>query len=138
MISILLIDRYLLIFSKYKIHYRSGSKLAVGPDFSTVILDDLFYDGKADTASPLGRIPGRICPVKTVKNIRQILGRNAFSVILDLYLDKVTHVPHTDTQITLGFIQIFDGIADDVVDDTLDLLCVCNDQRILVHIIKNT
>ena len=45
---------------------------------------------------PLDGIPGRIRPVEPVKDIRQILRRNALAVVLDLYLDEISHILDPD------------------------------------------
>ena len=66
----------------------SDSQLAGGPDLSSMVLNDLLYDGKADAASALAGISRGIRPVETVENIRKLFLSDAFSVVLDLHLDK--------------------------------------------------
>ena len=70
--------------------------LAGRPDPSAVVLDNLLYDRKPDTASTLRGVPGRVCPVEPVENVGQIFGRNAFSIILNLNLDKISHILDAD------------------------------------------
>ena len=47
----LLINRYLLIFSDYKIHCRTSALFTGGPDIASVLLDDFLHNGKADAAA---------------------------------------------------------------------------------------
>ena len=56
--------------SEYKVDLCSDSQLAGGPDLSSMVLNDLLYDGKADAASALAGISRGIRPVETVENIR--------------------------------------------------------------------
>ena len=97
-------------------HYGSRIFLAGSPDPAAVIFHDLPHDGQSDPAAALGRIPGRIGPVKPVEYIGQILRRNAFSVVLDLYLHKIAVVLQTDVDDSSFLVQIFDRIADDIVE----------------------
>ena len=90
--------------------------LACSPHLAAVILDNLLYDGQADAASALGRIAGRVGPVEPVEDQRQILGGDALTVILNLHLDEIAHVLDTDIDIALGFVDVFDRIADNIVD----------------------
>ena len=100
-----------------------------------MILHDLLYDGKSDTASSLGRISGNIGTVKTVKNIRQILGGNTLAVILDLHLNKITHILHTKLDDPPWLLHILNGITHDIMDHTADLLTIRNNLHTLLHII---
>ena len=100
-----------------------------------MILHDLLYDGKSDTASSLGRISGNIGTVKTVKNIRQILGGNPLAVILDLHLDKITHILHPKLDDPPWLLHILNGITHDIMDHTADLLTIRNNLHTLLHII---
>ena len=101
-----------------------------------MILNNLTDNGKPDAASALGRISRRISAVEPVENIRQILGCDAFAVILDLHLDKIAHILDPDVNDTTLFVQIFHGVADDVVDHPLHLLRVGNHHHIFVYIVK--
>ena len=115
---------------------RSDAFLAGGPDASSVILNDLAYNGQSDPAAALRRVSWGICTVKTVKYVGKILCRNAFSIVLNLNLDKVSHILDPDIDDSFFLVQIFDGIADNVIDHTLHLLCICNDHHILIRIIE--
>ena len=44
---------YLLIFAYYKVHGSAGIFFAGCPDFPSMILYDLFYNGKSDSAATL-------------------------------------------------------------------------------------
>ncbi len=72
-----------------------------------MVFDDLADNGKPDAASSLGGISRRIGAVKPVKNVRQILGCDALTVILDLHLDKISHILDADIDDTPLFVQIF-------------------------------
>ena len=100
-----------------------------------MILHDLLHNGKTDSASSLGRISGNICPVKTIKNIWQILGCNSLAVILDLHLDKISHILYANLDDSPWFLHIFNGITYNIVDHTANLLAICDDLNILLHII---
>lgn len=107
MISILLIYRHLLIFSKDKVHHCTTSEFTVCPDLSAVIFDDLAYDGKTDSTSSFGRIPG--CSAR--KNRSKIAGRSFAAIprplFFDLNLDEITHIFDTDAVIAFWLIHIF-------------------------------
>ena len=72
-----------------------------------MVLNDLLYDGKADAASALAGISRGIRPVETVENIRKLFLSDAFSVVLDLHLDKVTHIQDPDIDDPILFIHVF-------------------------------
>ena len=84
-----------------------------------MILDDLLYDRKADSAPALGRGARGIRPVKPVENIRQFLLPDPLSVILDLNLDKIAHIQKADIDDPVLLIHIFQRVADDVIDHPL-------------------
>ena len=75
----------------------------------------LLHNGKPDAASSRRGIPRRIRAVKAVKNVRQIFRRDSLSVVLDLHLDKISHVLDADIDKALWLVQIFEGISDDIM-----------------------
>ena len=87
-----------------------------------MILNNLLYNRQADAASSPGGIPGCICPVKTIKNIRHILHGDSLSVIRDLHLDKISHILDLYADMPLRLIHIFYGISDNIVNHPLQLL----------------
>ena len=97
-------------------YLRPYSLLAGGPDPSSVILNNLAHNGKSDAASPLGGISGGIRPVKPVKNIRQILGRNSLAVILNSYLYKISYILYPNIDNAPFLVKILDRVADDVIN----------------------
>ena len=83
-----------------------------------MIFYDLLYDGKSDTAAALGGVAGSICTEKAFKDIAQVFGGNAFSVILDLHPDGIDLIQNTDIDHAFFLIHIFDAVADDIADNT--------------------
>ena len=77
-----------------------------------------------------------MCIRDRVEDQRQILGSNTLAVVLDFHLDEIAHVLHADINVALGLVNVFNGIADDIIDDTLDLLRVGDDLYVLIHIVK--
>ena len=87
---------------------RSDAFFAGGPDPSSMILYNLAHNRQADAAAALRGIAGGICAVEPVKYIRQVLSGNAFSIILNLDLDEVSHILDADIDDSLFLVQIFD------------------------------
>ena len=77
--------------------------------------------GQFRAAAPRA-VAGRIGAIKAIENLRQILRRNSLSVILNLHLHKISDIAQTDVDDLMALVHIFDGIAYNVIDDTLDLL----------------
>ena len=112
---------------------RADSLFAGCPDLAAMVFDDLADNRKSDAASSFGGISLRIGAVKPVENVRQILGCDAFSVILDLHLDKISHILDPDVDDTPLFVQIFHRVTDDVVDHPLHLLRIGNHHHIFIN-----
>ena len=77
-------------------HLCSDPFFTGGPDTAAVVFNDLAHNRQSNAASTLRRISGRIRTVEPVKDIRQILCSNAFSIIFDLYLDEIPVILDTD------------------------------------------
>ena len=98
-----------------------------------MILDDFSHDGQANAAAAGGRCPGRIGAVKPIKHIGQILGSDAFSVVLNLHADRIYLIQNADINPSVFLIQIFYTVSDNVADDLSKLLRICNNLRIMFH-----
>ena len=61
-----------------------------------MILYDLFYNGKSDSAATGCRISRSICPVEPVKNIWQIFLGDSPSIVFDFYLNKIPDILNPD------------------------------------------
>ena len=101
-----------------------------------MVFENLLHDGKTDAAAAPRTVTGRIGAVETVENLRQILRRNSLSVVLNLHLHKISDITQTDVNDFMALIHVFDGIAYNVIDDTLDLLRIRDDDRVVLEIIK--
>ena len=84
-----------------------------------MVFYDLLYNGQTNTAAAGCRVARRIRAVKPVENIWQISCGNTSSVVLDLHLNKVTDILDADIDKSLLFIQILDGIADNIDSDKI-------------------
>lgn len=96
--------------------------LTRSPYIAAVVFYNLLYNGQPDSAASLRGIAGRVRPVKTLKYIRQILGRDALSVVLDLHPDRIHFIQDADVNDASLLIQIFDAVTDNVADDPFELL----------------
>ena len=117
-------------------HLCSDPFFTGGPDAAAVVFNDLAHNRQSNAASTLRRISGRIRTVEPVKDIRQILCSNAFSIIFDLYLDEIPVILDTDIDNALFLVQIFHRITNDIVDHTLHLLCIGDHYHIFIYIVK--
>ena len=86
--------------------------------------------------SPMPLPPLEEFLVEPVEDVGQIFGRNAFSIILNLNLDKISHILDADIDDTPLFVQIFHRVTDDVVDHPLHLLRIGNHHHIFINIVK--
>ena len=115
---------------------RADAFLAGGPDPSSVILNYFPYNGKADAASAFRGIPGRVRPVKPVEDIGQILCGDAFAVIFDFNFNEIAYIFDPNINDALFLVQVFHGIADNVVDYPPHLLGIGDHHYIFIRIIK--
>ena len=117
------------ILSEDEVHTGSFAFMTGRPDISTMIFYDCLYNGQSDAASAMPGISGRICSVESVENIRNILLRNSLAVIFNFNPDGINFIQNPDINLPGSVIpvQIFDTVADNVVDDTLELFGISND-----------
>ena len=101
-----------------------------------MILYDLFYNGKSDSAATGCRISRSICPVEPVKNIWQIFLGDSPSIVFDFYLNKIPDILNPDVDEFFRFIHIFYGISYNIIDYSAQLLRICNNLGIRCCIIK--
>ncbi len=92
------------------------------------------HNRKANSAAAPRAVAGRIGAIKAIENLRQILRRNSLSVILNLHLHKISDIAQTDVDDLMALVPIFDGIAYNIIDDTLDLLRIRNDDRVVLEV----
>ena len=71
------------------------------------------------------------------KNWSKIAGADLLpqysSVIFDLNLDEITHIFDTDADIAFWLIHIFDRVSDNIVNDSLQLLCIGDHKHIIFN-----
>ena len=106
LISLTLLLRIPRDLSEHKVDLCSDPQFAGSPDLSAMILDDLFYDGKADSASALAGVSRGIRPIESVEDIRKFFLTDTFSVVLDLHLDKIAHIHNPDIDDSILFIHV--------------------------------
>ena len=72
-----------LYFRLLPIELNSFANLAFDLDVPSVGVDYLLGDGKPKAAASCFFGAGKIDPVKPLKNMRQMLGRDAYAVVFD-------------------------------------------------------
>ena len=101
-----------------------------------MILDNLLHNRETDSAAARRGISRGVRAVEPVKHIRQIPRRDPPAVVLQLHLNKIPDVLDPDIDQSPLFIQIFDRIANNIINYPPQLFRVRDNLHRLIHIIK--
>src|SRR5271163_121485 len=93
----------------------AGTRLRLGPDLSTVELDDLLADGQADAVARV--FTAGVQTLKGKKDAFQILGGNSDSVILHAEEPVFAGFFNIHGNYRLRFVAELDGVADEILED---------------------
>src|SRR5690606_33445103 len=91
---------------------------------TTVLFDDLFYDGKAQPAASRFGISGRFRPVKAIKNLFQRLFFNPRTIVPDAYRRLPFSLGQFHPKVPLRLIHVFETVVDDIHDHPPQFLAI--------------
>ena len=84
-------------------HAGAFSLFAGCPDIAAMIFNNLFDNGKADTASALSGISGGVRPIEALKDFGQVFGGDSLSVVFYFNPYGIQLIQYANVDLAFGF-----------------------------------